>query len=144
LSASKATPTVAANTAGPAVSGVTRLTAHGKITGIVIHFNDALSSASASNSANYSVRLLKVGRRPGILGIGVRRATPHGTVGIRSVQYDSNARAVTLTLGSRLPSHQRLQLTVSGGQGGITNSAGHALNSPSQGTPGSDATFTVN
>jgi hypothetical protein len=129
------------NTAGPIVSGVALQKAGRKITGIVIKFNQALSTASASNPASYSVHLLRAGRR---LSNGQRQLTPHVTVAIRAPQYDSSARAVTLTFSSRLRAHEMFQLTVNGGQVGITNAAGTPLNSPSQAAPGSNATFTLN
>jgi hypothetical protein len=66
------------------------------------------------------------------------------TLPIDSAAYDSNAHSVTLKFGSQLPASEWIELRVSGGLGGISDSAGTALNSPSHGVAGHDSVWTVN
>jgi hypothetical protein len=106
-----------------------------RVTGVIVSFSDSVAAASAGNLANYTVHLLSPARR-----------TKHGTqvvslgraIGITAATYDPASQSVTLALGTPVSSNQAFQLRVSGGAGGITDPSGRALNSPAQGTAGSD------
>jgi hypothetical protein len=123
------------------VTGLTVVKVHHRIAGLVVHFSGSVSSGAAGNTANYAIRLLRLGRR-----------TTHGspmhdtgkTLPIHSAAYDPNGHSVTLTFGSRLTANEWIELRVNGGQGGISDPAGTALNSPSHSIVGHDYVTTVN
>jgi hypothetical protein len=133
------TPTSSApspgSTAGPIVSSVAVQSARHHTDAIVITFNEPIASKSALNAANYGVHLLS--RAPRTKSI-VEQTSAGRAVAIRSVAYDPSRHSVTLTLKKPLHSHQVFQLSVNGGTGGVTDQAGHALNSPRSGAPGSN------
>jgi len=131
----------ASNTAGPTVSGATLQTTRHKITGMVLSFTKPLASASASNTANYTVNLVSLGRR---LNHGLRPLKIGRAIGITSAAYNATAQTVTLTFSARLSPSQMFQLRASGAPGSVTDQNGHPLNSPSQGAPGSDYLYTAN
>jgi hypothetical protein len=128
------------DTLGPLVTGVSRRLAGHKVTGVVIHFDEALSAASASNAANYAVH-----RMSG--AVGSAYALPKAGVGqsvrIASARYDGSAHTVTLVFRSALRGDQPFRLKISGGQGGITDPSNNALGSRTRGGPGSDFNNTV-
>jgi hypothetical protein len=126
---------VPVSSVGPKVTGVSVLKVRHRTAGLVIHFSEAISSGSASNTASYSVHLVVPGRRT---RHGIRQASIGKAVGVASAAYDPSGLAVTLTFGSRLAASQVFQLRVSGGVGGISDTAGNPLNSPSRGVAGSD------
>jgi hypothetical protein len=132
-------PAAAVHAAGPTVAGVTVQAARGKITGLVITFNEPVASGSAFAAGNYLVHTLVLGR----LKHGVRAATAGKAIGISSVQFIPNTQTVTLRFSSRLAANQKLQLRVRGGLGGITDRSGTALYSASPGSPGSDYVATL-
>jgi hypothetical protein len=123
------------------VSSVTLLRGHRRITGAVIHFSGAVSDGSAGNTANYSVQLLKPGRRT---RHGVRTLVAGKAVGITTASYDPNGHLVIVDFAATIAAHQALQLRISGGQGGISDPSGNPLNSPAQGVAGSDYVITLN
>jgi hypothetical protein len=131
----------AASTAGPKVTGVSLLKAHHRITGMVISFNGALSSGSASNAANYSVHLLSVRRS---LRLAIRLVNTGKSVPISAAAYDPNGHSVTLTFAAKYRASQVFQIRVNSGQGGISDLGGDSLNSPSRGVAGSDFVAAVN
>jgi hypothetical protein len=123
------------------VSGVTLSTVRHKISGMVLRFNKPLAGGSAGNTANYSLDLLALGRRP---KHGQRQFEVTRTLKLAAAVYDPNAHTVTLTFGSRFRAGQMFQLRVSGGQGGITDASGNPLNSPARGMAGSDYVYSSN
>jgi hypothetical protein len=66
------------------------------------------------------------------------------TVAISRARYDPSAHTVTLVFGAPLHTKKSLQLKVLGGSGGITDSAGNALNSLHRGAAGADFVGTLN
>jgi hypothetical protein len=129
-----------ANVPGPAVTGVALQTARHKITGLVISFNKTLADASATNPGNYPMHLMTSGHHTHGKGQGAMGFT----VAIRRARYDPSAHTVTLVFGAPLHTKQLLRLNVRGGSGGITDSAGNALNSSHRGAAGADFTGTLN
>jgi hypothetical protein len=130
----------ATSNAGPFVAKLALRTNRHKITGVIVSFNESVAAASAGNLANYTIHLLSHGRR-----------TKHGTqvtslgrgIGITAATYDPTTQSVALALSSPVRSNQAFQLRVGGGAGGITDSSGQALNSPSQGAAGSDFVYNL-
>jgi len=108
---------------------------------MVIHFSGPLNSGSAGNAANYSVHRLSVrhSARVAIQVIETGKSVP-----IASAAYDPTGHTVTLAFASKLRTSQLFQIRVNSGQGGISDPAGHSLNSPSQGVAGSDFIAAVN
>jgi hypothetical protein len=121
----------AANVPGPSVTGVMLQTARHKITGLVIGFNKALANASATNPANYPVHLMSSARQGAL-------------VTIRRAKYDASSHTVTLVLNTPLSIRKALRLRISGGSGGITDTAGNALGSRARGAAGVDYFSTLN
>jgi len=105
---------------------------------MTLYFNEPLARGSAANVANYTVHLLKQGRR---LAYGLRQTKIGKAVGASSVEVASDGQSILLTFSSRLHAGQMFQLRINGGQGGLTDTSGAALNSPSQGASGSDYVY---
>jgi hypothetical protein len=59
---------------------------------------------------------------------------------LRSAVYDSITSTVTLTLAHPVPASTRMQLTVSGAKGGVTDLQGHLLDGDNNGRPGGSYT----
>jgi len=101
--------------------------------GFELDFSDAMDSARAMSTANYS---LTQTRRRG-------RQLVAQPVGFGAA-YDAAAHAVTLTLTGKATFARGGRLVVvARPPGGLTDAAGGPLDGENQGTPGDDATFVV-
>ena len=107
---------------------------------IIVKFSDPVAGASAGNPASYGVNLMSVLRRT---KRGARQLSVGRAVGISAATYDPSTQSVTLSLSTPLRANQMFQLRVKGTAGAITDTAGNPLNSPSQGTPGSDFVYNM-
>jgi hypothetical protein len=107
---------------GPKVIDVARHGYHDRPTTIVLGFNQALDPATADDPKDYRI-------------IG-----PEGRIiRVKSAVYDAANDIVTLRPRERINIHHRYTLIVDGTKsGGLTDLAGHLLDSTVSGEPGSD------
>ena len=130
-------PSAAASVASstvPIVAGpsVTAVNGHNSNAQIVLSFNEALNSATATNLANYQLVSL------GTTGTGTATS-----VKISSVIYNVTTHAVTITTAQPLNSKLYYRLTVLGATAsGVTDTLGRKLASTLYGTAGSNSTTT--
>jgi hypothetical protein len=100
----------------------------GSIGTLVLTFSEALATAPALATSNYSV--LAFGR-DGLPGTADDRAIP-----VAGLALDPTATVLTITLGAGIPAGQFAQLAVSGVAGGLTDLAGNLLDGDANGQPG--------
>ena len=107
---------------GPQVTDVLRYGYHDMPTTIVLTVDQALNSVTADDPKNYRI-------------IG-----PEGRIiRVKSAVYDATNDTVTLRPRERINIHHRYTLIVDGTKsGGVTNMAGHLLDSTVSGEPGSN------
>jgi hypothetical protein len=108
---------------------------------MVIHLSGPVGSGSAGNAANYSVHRLSARHSA---RVAIRLVETGKSVPIASATYDPTGYTVTLAFGSKYRTSQLFDIRVNSGQGGISDPAGHPLNSPSRGVAGSDFVAAVN
>jgi hypothetical protein len=113
---------------GPSVVNVTTTQSGGQVTAIVIGFSAALDPSRAQKLSNY--KLQQVGRFKVSLAL----------IRLSAAVYNPITQTVTLTLAHPVPASTRMQLTVSGTKGGITDTAGRLLDGDNNGRPGSSYT----
>jgi hypothetical protein len=110
---------------GPRVVDVRPVIRNGRITAIVLTFDEALRRESAENLANFS--LLGLGHD------GVAGTRDDLRVTFRRARYDASSLSVTLTLRSPLQSNRSFQLSV---HDSLTDLAGNVLDGDGDGRPG--------
>jgi Tol biopolymer transport system component len=129
---SPTSPVLAAG-AGPAVASAV-IPGGRQSNQVVITFSAPLDPARAGVASYYTVSLK--GRT-----IRTRRGTrtaPDRPLAVARASYNPTTNAVTLTLRNRLQVGQSVQLAIRSGPVGLTDTAGHPLNSPGAGQPGID------
>ena len=112
---------------GPRVTSVQRYGYHAQPTYLVIHFNSALDTSSAQDTANYR-----------IVGPAKQR------IKVKSAVYNSADDSVKLALGRRLILRKTYVLTINGmASSGLKNPAGVLLDGMGNGQPGTNYVATV-